>query len=212
LAAWQKWFAQTWPDHPPAIPPVSRAGNIWKYEDLVRQLAAGADESASAENGAAVFLSASCANCHRCGDQGEGRAPDLTGVGQRLMRREIVRSLLYPSETIAAPYLSRTIVTTRGRVLSGRISPLTEPGKVVIVQPDARRIAVPHEEVDESQTIHASEMPEGLLESLTSQQIQDLFAFLLSGHEPQLARQPSEPKEPDADGTSAEPAATSGPQ
>jgi hypothetical protein len=55
-------------------------------------------------------------------------------------------------------------------------------------------------------------MPEGLLESLTSQQIQDLFAFVLSGHEPQLARQPSQPKEPDADGTSAEPAATSGPQ
>jgi putative heme-binding domain-containing protein len=136
----------------------------------------------------------------------------LTGVGQRLMRREIVSSLLYPSEIIAAPYLSRTIVTTRGRILSGRISPLMEPGKVVLVQPDAQRLAVPQEEVDESQAIHASEMPEGLLESLTSQQIQDLFAFLLSGHAPQLARQPSQPKEPDADGTPAEPAATSGPQ
>ena len=87
LAAWQKWFAQTWPDHPASCSADACAGRIWKYEDLVRQLAAGDAESGSAENGAAVFLSAGCARCHRCGDQGEGRAPDLTGVGQRLMRQ-----------------------------------------------------------------------------------------------------------------------------
>ena len=120
----------------------------------------------------------------------------MTAVGQRLMRKEIVKSLLYPSEIIAVPYLNKAIVTTRGRVFCGRISPIAEPGKVVIVQPDGRRIAVPDAEVDESRTIHASDMPEGLLEPLTSQQIQDLFAFLLADRQPLLALQPSEPAEP----------------
>ena len=190
LTAWQNWFAQTWPDHPQAEPPTLREGRVWKYEDLVRQVAVGGGESASAANGAAVFGSAGCAACHRCGEQGQGPAPDLTGLGQRLMRREVLRSLLYPSESIAVPYLNKTIVTTRGRIVSGRISPLMEAGNVAVVQPDGQRVAVPQEQVDEARTIRASEMPEGLLEPLTAQQIQDLFAFLLSGTEPQLASRP----------------------
>ncbi len=192
LAAWQHWFAQTWPDHPQAEPPAPREGRTWTYEELLRQVASDLDTTGSAANGAVVFLSALCANCHRCGDQGGGPAPDLTGLGQRLMRKEIVRSLLYPSEIMAVPYATKTIVTAQGRVFAGRISPISEPGKVVVVQPDGRRIAVADADVEESQTVHASDMPEGLLETLTAQQIKDLFAFLLAGHQPQLARQPDD--------------------
>jgi putative heme-binding domain-containing protein len=124
------------------------------------------------------------------------------------MRKEIVQSLLHPSEIVAVPYLTKNVITTRGRIASGRISPLLEPGKVVVVQSDGQRIAVPQEQVDEARAIHVSDMPEGLLESLTSQEIQDLFAFLLADHVPQLARQPAAPAERDLDGRLAEPAAS----
>ena len=90
LAAWQKWFAQTWPDHPQADPPVPREGRIWKYEDLVRQLAAGDAESGSVENGAAVFLSAGCAQLpslrrpRRGASTGlDGRRPAADAQGDR---------------------------------------------------------------------------------------------------------------------------------
>jgi putative heme-binding domain-containing protein len=109
------------------------------------------------------------------------------------MRKEIVNALLSPSEAVAVPYLTKTIVTAKGRVICGRISPIAEPGKVVIVPPDGQRIAVPDADVEESHTVYASDMPEGLLEPLTSQQIQDLFAFLLADHQPQLAQQPNRP-------------------
>jgi len=208
LAAWQKWFAETWPDHPEARPTTPREGWVWQYDELVRQIADAPGGSASIENGAAVFLAAGCAHCHRCGDRGNGSAPDLTGVSQRLMRKEIVQSLLHPSEIVAVPYLTKNVITTRGRIASGRISPLLEPGKVVVVQSDGQRIAVPQEQVDEARAIHVSDMPEGLLESLTSQEIQDLFAFLLADHVPQLARQPAAPAERDLDGRLAEPAAS----
>jgi len=192
LGAWQQWFARTWPDHPQAGPPAQREGRVWKYEELLRQIANDLDEQGSVQNGAAIFQSALCADCHRCGDRGAGRAPDLTGVGRRLMRKEIVKSLLYPAEMIALPYLSKTVVTTKGRILSGRISPIAEPGKTAIVQPDGQRVAVPDAEVEESRTSLVSDMPEGLLEPLTAKQIQDLFTFLLADHQPQLARQPQE--------------------
>jgi putative heme-binding domain-containing protein len=197
LAAWQEWFAATWPDHPQARPSAPRAGRIWQYDALIGQLADDGTGPASAENGAVVFLSAGCASCHRCGEQGGGRAPDLTSVGHRLMRKEIVKSLLYPSDVVAVPYLTKIVITTRGRVLSGRISPLTEPGAVVLVQPDAQRVAVPVADVDETRAIHVSDMPEGLLEPLSAQDIRDLFAFLLAGHEPLLARQTAAPVEPE---------------
>lgn len=196
LAAWQRWFAQTWPDSPPAAPPAPPEGRVWKYEELLRQVAGDQESQGSVQDGAALFRSATCGHCHRCGDQGEGRAPDLTTVRQRLMRKEIVKALLHPSEMIAVPYLNKTVVTTKGRVISGRISPIAEPGKVVIVRPDGRRMAVPDADVEESRAVPASDMPEGLLEPLTSQQVRDLFAFLLADRQPLLAQQPSKSAEP----------------
>jgi len=206
LAAWQKWFADSWPDHPEARPTRAREGRVWQSGELVRQLLNDPAGSASVENGAAVFLSAGCAYCHRCGERGSGQAPELTDVGRRMMRKEVAQSLLYPSEVVAAPYLTKTVITARGRIASGRISPLMEPGKVVLVQPDGRRVAVPQEEVDEARAIHVSDMPEGLLEPLTSQEIQDLFAFLLARDVHQLARQPAAPAERELDESLAEPA------
>lgn len=196
LAAWQRWFAQTWPDHPSADPPAARAGRVWKDDDLLRQIGGDQGVNGSVKNGAAVFVSAGCAQCHRCGDQGAGPAPDLTTISQRLMRKEIVKSISCPSEIIAVPYLNKAVVTTRGRVYCGRISPIVEPGKVAIVQPEGRRIAVPDADVEESRTIHASDMPEGLLERLSSQEIQDLFAFLLADRQLELALQPTSSSEP----------------
>lgn len=193
LTAWQKWFAETWPDQPEARRAVLSADRVWQYDELLQHVTNDRLATASVENGAAVFLSAGCAECHRCGEHGNGPAPDLTGVAQRLMRKEIVQSLLHPSEVVAVPYLTKTVVTKQGRVLSGRISPLKEPGKVVIVQPDGQRVGVPRDEVEQARAVHVSDMPEGLLEPLTAQEVQDLFAFLLAGQAPQLARQPEGP-------------------
>lgn len=201
LLAWQKWFAETWPDQPEASRTVPRADRVWQYDKLLAHLANDRLASASVENGAAVFLSAGCAKCHRCGEQGSGPAPDLTGVAQRLMRKEIVQSLLHPSEVVAVPYLTNTGITTPGRVLSGRTNPRQEPGKVV-VQPDGQRVSLPQEGVNQAPAVQVSAMPEGLLEPLTAQEVQDLFAFLLASQAPQLARQPeasaSETQAPEA--------------
>jgi putative heme-binding domain-containing protein len=124
------------------------------------------------------------------------------------MRKEIVKSILYPSEIIAVPYLNKAVVTTRGRVYCGRISPIVEPGRVAIVQPEGRRIAVPDAEVEESRTIHASDMPEGLLERLSSQEIQDLFAFLRADRQLELALQPtSNPQPPRREASQGKPKA-----
>ena len=73
------------------------------------------------------------------------------------MRKEGVKSILYPSEIIAVPYLNKAVVTTRGRVYCGRISPIVDPGRVAIVQPEGRRIAVPDAEGDRVTGVLASE-------------------------------------------------------
>jgi len=46
----------------------------------VAQGAAGAGDATAIAAGKAVFAANNCANCHKIGDQGGGRAPDLTHV------------------------------------------------------------------------------------------------------------------------------------
>jgi hypothetical protein len=58
--------------------------------------------------------------------------------------------------------------------------PLPNPGSknLLLLLPDATRLEIPPEKVEEKQKAKVSVMPEGLFKDLTLEQIADLFAFL----------------------------------
>ena len=68
----------------------------------------GAPDAAAGEK---VFRE-TCATCHRFGTLGKDYAPDLTKVADRLPRRDILRSIFFPSERID-PKFETTVVVTR---------------------------------------------------------------------------------------------------
>lgn len=179
LATYQKWFA----DKHPALPAaeLSKAATQQRY--TLDELAAYLNESGGkgdARRGHLVFEKAACIKCHRFGGQGESIGPDLSAVAMRFQRREILESILHPSQVISDQYSAKTVTTVDGKVILGLVAQQND-GSYVILQPNAQKVTLSKVDVDSIAVSKQSAMPEGLLNNATLQDIADLFAYLNSG-------------------------------
>jgi putative heme-binding domain-containing protein len=177
LAAWQKWFAETYPDVPEAKLPEESAANRWTFDELQSFLSSNEAAKGSGSRGAAVFVKAQCAKCHRFGDRGEGVGPDLTTVSQRFQKKEILESILFPSQVISDQYASKSVQRIDGRVVWGIVAPQAD-GSVSVLQSDGTKVLVSKDDIDSISPIKKSVMPEGLFNPLSLEEIADLFAYL----------------------------------
>ncbi len=177
IAAWQQWFAESFPDHPQATVPVDSEDSKWKYEELLDFLAGEESEKGDVEKGALVFEKALCIKCHRYGDQGEAMGPDLTSITKRFTRKEILRSMTNPSHVISSQYAAKTLLLNDGRQVAGIVAPGPE-GEKIVLKDDGEKVSIPEGDIDEILPSRISAMPEGLLNELTLDQIADLFKYL----------------------------------
>ena len=176
LAGWQQWFARRFPEVPPAVLPGASEGVHWSEQEILDFLAVDADQ-ANGRRGAMVFEKAQCVKCHRYGKQGEAIGPDLSTVSQRFQKREILESILFPSHTISDQYSSKTVTTSNGLSFTGIVGALAD-GTVVVLQPNGQKTTIRKGDIEEIVPSPKSAMPEGLLDSLTLEDIADLFAYL----------------------------------
>jgi putative heme-binding domain-containing protein len=183
LEAWKRWFKDEYPDQP--VPELLTSGTEGKWDEqaLLKHLGrAEQDTLGSVTNGKAVFAKAQCASCHRFGGEGESMGPDLTGVGKRFLKREILDAMLYPSKVISDQYAAKIVSTSSGTTYTGIVA-AGVGDELVILQSNGTKIRLPAVEVDEMERSGVSAMPEGLLDALTLEEITDLFAYLLSDAE-----------------------------
>lgn len=177
LGEWQQYYAEKFPEAPEAILPEEREASKWKLPELLRHLNSVDANLGSAARGATVFAKALCVRCHRYGELGDAEGSDLTTISKRLMRKEIVEAVLYPSYRIPNDQATKTVITASGRIRSGTVN-VASAGDVLVRQRDGAEVTVPQSELDEIHLNRASEMPTGLLDTLTFQEVTDLFAFL----------------------------------
>ena len=74
------------------------------------------------ERGRLVFTanaSAQCKSCHKAGDVGENVGPDLTKIGSKYNKLDLLDQILEPSRTIEPQYTTYLLETKDGRVLNG---------------------------------------------------------------------------------------------
>ncbi len=189
MKAWQKWFAETYPDLPEATLPTASETAKYSYDEIIAYL--GSDEAAksSRARGLNVFVKANCAKCHRHGDRGESMGPDLSTVSSRFTRKELLESIVYPSHVISSQYAAKTVLTTDGQTITGIVAP-GAAGETVILKSDGEKIVLQSEEIEEMKPSKVSAMPEGLLDTLTIEEIADLFALLEAKDKPGLTRRP----------------------
>jgi putative heme-binding domain-containing protein len=120
-----------------------------------------------------------CRNCHQLGGTGKQVGRDLSDVGLRLSRDQILESILYPSRKIEPAYSSYIVETVDGRIMTGLVKSRTDK-QLVLVTVDAKEVTLAMEDVDLLVRQPKSLMPDLLLRDLTAQQVADLLAFLVS--------------------------------
>ena len=149
-----------------------------KQEDLdaaLQQVVAA--QKGNRKNGSAVFKRV-CANCHQNGDLGVKFGPDLTGLGDRMNKDHIIRSILWPNEEISKGYETIMVADSDGVVTSGFILEETDE-KVVLGIADGKKKEVLKDDIEERKDMKASSMPEGLTETISPGEFVDLLAFLM---------------------------------
>ncbi|HVK15131.1 MAG TPA: PQQ-dependent sugar dehydrogenase [Gemmataceae bacterium] len=120
-----------------------------------------------------------CATCHKAGGQGGEVGPDLTGVGKRLSKRQILESILDPSKDIDPKFAAYTVETEDGRKLTGLL--VTKDDKAIVIRDSQGKDArVPLSQVVNLTPSRKSLMPDQLLRDLTAEQAADLLAYLES--------------------------------
>ena len=188
LAAWQKWYAEKYPEAPEAALPVLAETAKYTLEELLEYLEKPQREPRP-DRGSDVFAKAQCAKCHRFDGKGESFGPELTAVGNRFTRKELLESIVFPSHVISSQYASKTILTTDGRQVTGLVVP-GPGGETIIMQPSGERIVLAAGDIEMAKPSKLSAMPSGLLDPLSLDEIADLIGYLQAPPDTGLTRRP----------------------
>lgn len=118
-----------------------------------------------------------CAACHRVEEAGSTLGPDLSGVGKKYNRAQILEHIVFPSRTIDPKFATQVVETDSGKLVSGILARRDET-EVVLRTPEDKEIRVQAKEVLSMRALAVSQMPEMLLRDLTAQQAADLLEYL----------------------------------
>jgi putative heme-binding domain-containing protein len=136
-----------------------------------------AEASGNPYDGKRLFLQ-HCGKCHQLFTDGGKIGPSLTTY-KRDDLQAMLLNVVNPSITIREGFENYALFTLDGRTLTGFID--DQDSRVVVLRgTDGQRTVVNRNNIDEMQVIQRSLMPEGILKTLTPQQIRDLFAYLRS--------------------------------
>lgn len=176
VALFRQWIA--------SLKPERAVVREWTMAELERELPR-TRSGRSLEKGKAAFQEAGCIQCHRFHGDGGSVGPDLSGITQRAKPIEVLESILQPSKVIAPDYAAAEIETVGGETLTGRVE--SETPTEIVLRPaaaeDSVRIAI--SQIRRRGLSKISNMPAGMLNTLTEEQVLDLLAYLLSEANPE---------------------------
>ncbi len=165
------------------LPQPEGPGKNWNRQEIFELMSEGFDETRNFVRGERLYAGALCSACHRLGAIGGGIGPDLTTVGTRFGRGEILEAIDSPSDAISDQYAAELLELHDGTIITGRVvgeedgvislnqNPY-DPGQVVTVQ---------ESEVVRRELSPVSIMPPRLLNRLSGEEVLDLLAFLIAG-------------------------------
>lgn len=148
-------------------------------EEYVNALAAEVKKNGNGQRGSEIYYrqSMSCATCHVIDSKGRDFGPELSAVGAGLPVEILIESVVWPRRQIKEGYLSTTITTVAGEIISGH---LKQQDQQRIVIEDAvtktKRTIAPKDVADRQDA--GSIMPPGLTAQLTRDELRDLIRFL----------------------------------
>lgn len=134
-----------------------------------------------AGRGAVLFSlsgkASTCLSCHFLKGSGRDFGPDLSGVGARLAKAQILGSILTPSKVITPGYQAVGLTLQDGDPLFGFILKRGE-GRLTLKIATGQALPLTEGAIKTEQVLPTSLMPEGLLQGFTAQEAADLVEYL----------------------------------
>lgn len=149
-------------------PTASRQNVIARYQQSLRQ-------TGDAQRGREVFRG-QCATCHSVAGVGVRVGPDISDTRTKTTEM-LMNDVLNPNAAIDANYVSYTVATRDGRVLSGLIDSETATS-LTLRRAENQTEVLLKQEIEELRSSGQSLMPEALEQTITIDQMADLLAFL----------------------------------
>ena len=118
-----------------------------------------------------------CTKCHAVGSNGGKVGPELSSVGAKYPRDELITAVLAPSAKIASGYEPTIFALNDGRVVSGIIKNEGHD-KVEIQDSEAKVVSLTKDQIEERRKSDVSLMPNGLAQGLSAKDFADLIAYL----------------------------------
>ena len=120
-----------------------------------------------------------CKNCHRIQNEGKEVGPDLSTIGRKYSREQLLDSILAPSNRIDPEYVPYLAETNDGRIVTGLLSEKKEDA-VILKDAQSNTIRIPSDQIERLVPQQQSLMPDLLVRDMTAQQVADLLAYLTS--------------------------------
>jgi putative heme-binding domain-containing protein len=154
-----------------------------------------------ADRGEKLFFEAAgvtCRNCHRLQGKGTEVGPDLSQIGKKLSKPQLLESILEPSKAVDPKYVAWIVETSQGQVHVGLLKSRSDT-EVVLRDAQNKEIRIPADDIEVIAPQRQSLMPELLLRDMTPQEVADLLEFLAAQKaelqaavEPGIAKPPAE--------------------
>jgi len=118
-----------------------------------------------------------CGRCHRIRDHGSAVGPELTAIGTKLGKEGLLEAVLSPSAAIAHEYKVWILETRSAGFVTGYIAEET-PQKVTLKDANGQALSFEPSEVLSKNPSDVSLMPEGLVGTMTVEDLVNLLEFL----------------------------------
>jgi len=153
------------------LPPTKDAKPLPPIAELVKR-------KGDPTNGRVLYnTTATCIKCHQVNGLGNDIGPNLSEIGNKLGRQELLISILFPSAGISHNYENYSVLTESGTVLSGIITSRT-PDEILIKGADAILHKISTDEIEEISKQPVSLMPTDVQKLLTTAEIVDVVEYL----------------------------------
>ena len=158
-------------------------GKQWKLEDAVGLLDAPLADR-DFQNGKSMYAATTCIRCHAIGSEGGGNVgPDLTNLGTRFSKKDMLESIINPNKTVSDQYAATQFMLRNGTSVIGRLTNQDKMAYYVSQNPYApdQVEKILKKNVISMKYSPVSSMLPGLINSLNGEELKDLMAYLMAG-------------------------------
>ncbi|WP_084591512.1 HEAT repeat domain-containing protein [Gilvimarinus agarilyticus] len=118
---------------------------------------------------------AQCVRCHVMGDFGSPVGPELTDIGSRLSRYQLIEAMVAPGARVAPGFGRTTVTLTSGEVIEGRFVAESDTSITVVTDTDDEKV-IPSKIIAKQSFSGSGMPPMGLM--LEKENVRDIVEFL----------------------------------